>query len=214
MALWLSCPHPVVQLNFPFPCSQMKPPLSLHAAVLRTEDTGAPPHMKASQWPPCLQPHPSRPLSTEQLEELPKCKKASFFFQQASIGSHVTASGKPWPLGHVLSASSPDPSSSPGLGPRLGGGSPVRPPAHSPASYSITTFPASMHLPISRPRPPLRRTALSLTTLCERAQQFQAPYCPDPAPIMLAHGTQRQTTGCLAYICVEFIVDVSGLPEL
>ena len=138
----------------------------------------------------------------------------SFFFQQASIGSHVTASGKPWPLGHVLSASSPDPSSSPGLGPRLGGGSPVRPPAHSPASYSITTFPASMHLPISRPRPPLRRTALSLTTLCERAQQFQALYCPDPAPIMLAHGTPRQTTGCLAYICVEFIVDVSGLPEL
>lgn len=127
MALWLSCPHPVVQLNFPFPCSQMKPPLSLHAAVLRTEDTGAPPHMKASQWPPFLQPHPSRPLSTEQMEELPKCKKASFFFQQASIGSHVTASGKPWALGHVLSASSPDPSSSPGLGPRLGGGVPCSP---------------------------------------------------------------------------------------
>lgn len=126
-ALWLSCPHPVIQLNFPFPCFQMKPPFFLHAAVLRTGDTGAPPHMKASQRHPCLQPRPSRPLSTEQLEELPKRKKASFLFQQASPGAYVTASGEPWALGRVLSASSPDPSSSPGLSPRPGGGVPCSP---------------------------------------------------------------------------------------
>ena len=94
------------------------------------------------------------------------------------------------------------------------GGSPARLPGDSPASYSITALPASTHLPISRPGPPLRGAALTLTTLRERAQQSQAPYRPDPAPIMLAHGTQRLTTGCLAYICVEFTVDVSGLPEL
>lgn len=154
----------------------MKPALSLHTAVLRAEDTGAPPRMKASQRPPRLQPRPSRPLSAKQLERLLKRKKASFFFPQASAGSHVTASGKPWTPGRVSSASSPDLSSSPGLGPGPGGGSPVRPPAHLPVSYSTTALPASARLPISRPRPPLGRATLTLTTLRERAQQSQAPF--------------------------------------
>lgn len=74
-ALRLSCPHPVVQLNFPFPCFQMKHSSSFTLLCSGLRARGnllTRESLPKASLPPAS---PLRPLSTEQLEELPSVRR-------------------------------------------------------------------------------------------------------------------------------------------